>query len=378
MSLRPRPEIENLKACPHGGLNYAELRAVGLTPEAVLDFSVCTNPFPPSSRIRKVLHTAAIGQYPDSETTELRERLSERLAVPRDNIIAGSGTTELIRLIALAYFRPGDRVLLLEPTYGEYEIASLIVGAEPVKQKLRAEDNFAPGLAETLELIRRHHPRGVFIGNPNNPTGKYLSRREIETVRDALGDGLLVIDEAYVNFVPESWPSTGLISRGNVVILRSMTKDYALAGLRLGYAIARREIIRSLRQVCPPWNVNVMAQKIGAAVLGEADYLEQSKQKIGRAKEFLVGELSRLGCRVLPSEANFFLVRVGNAREFRTALLKHGIMVRDCASFGLPEYIRLAPRTLPECRKFITAIASVLSQIKQYNGSPDGQTYRYH
>jgi len=364
MSLRPRPEIENLKACPHGGLNYAELKAAGLTPKAVLDFSVCTNPFPPPSRIRKVLNTAAIGQYPDSETTEIRERLSAHLAVPRDNIIAGSGTTELIRLIALAYFRPGDRVLLLEPTYGEYEVACLIVGAEPVKQKLKAADNFAPSLEETLDLIRRHHPRGIFLGNPNNPTGKYLSRQEVETVRDALRDGLLVIDEAYVNFVPESWSSTGLISPGNVIILRSMTKDYALAGLRLGYAVAHREIIRSLRQVCPPWNVNVMAQKIGAAVLGEADYLEQSKQKIIKAKEFLVSELSRLGCRVLPSEANFFLVRVGNAREFRTALLKHGIMVRDGTSFGLPEYIRLAPRTMPECRKFITAIASVLSQFK--------------
>ena len=364
MSLRSRPEIENLKVCPHGGINYAELKAAGLTPGAVLDFSVCTNPFLPPPRIRKIFRTAAIGQYPDSETTELRERLSAHLAVPPDNILAGSGTTELIRLIALAYFQPGDRVLLLEPTYGEYEVACLIVGAEPVKQKLKAADNFALRLEETLDLIRRHHPRAAFICNPNNPTGKYLSRQEIATVRDALGDGLLVIDEAYVNFVPGSWPSTDLISPGNVIILRSMTKDYALAGLRLGYAIACREIIRSLRQVCPPWNVNVMAQKAGAAVLGEADYLERSKQKITKAKEFLVSELSRLGCQVLPSEANFFLVRVGNARELRTALLKHGIMVRDCASFGLPEYIRLAPRTLPECRKFITAIASVLSQIK--------------
>ncbi|MDP6825099.1 MAG: histidinol-phosphate transaminase, partial [Dehalococcoidales bacterium] len=266
MSLRPRPEIENLKACPHGGLNYAELEASGLTSEAVLDFSVCTNPFPPPPRVRKMLHTAAIGQYPDSETTEIRGRLSERLAVPRDNIIVGSGTTELIRLIALAYFQPGDRILLFQPTYGEYEMASLITSAEPVKQKLKAEDNFTPRLAETIELIRRHHPRAAFICNPNNPTSRYLSRQEVETVRDALGDALLIIDEAYVNFTLGSWSSIDLISTSNVVILRSMTKDYALAGLRLGYAIARREIIHSLRQVCPPWNVNVMAQKMGAAV----------------------------------------------------------------------------------------------------------------
>jgi len=359
MSLRPKSEIENLKICPHGGINYAELKAAGMTPEAILDFSVCTNPFPPPLRMKEILSTAAIGQYPDSETTELRERLSEHLAIPPENIIAGSGTTELIRLIALAYFGPVDRVLLFEPTFGDYEIACLIVGAEPVKQSLKAADNFAPRLEETVKLLQQHHARGVFICNPNNPTGKYLSRQEVETVLEALGDGLLILDEAYVNFVPESWAPADLISRGNVIILRSMTKDYALAGLRLGYAIASREIIITLRKVCPPWNVNIMAQKVGTTVLGEADYLAQSKQQISKAKEFLTGELCRLGFQVIPSEAHFFLVKVGNAGEFRTALLKHGILVRDCSSFGLPEYIRLAPRTMPECRKLIATIARV-------------------
>ena len=332
---------------------------MGLTPETVLDFSVCTNPFMPPPGIRKILDTIVIDQYPDSEATELRQRLSERLGVSTNNILVGSGTTELIRLIALTYFGQGDSVFIIEPTYGEYEVACQIVGAESVKHRARAEDNFAPKIGETTDFISQCHPRGVFICNPNNPTGKYLSRREVEAVLDAIGEGMLILDEAYVTFVENSWSSIELISRSNVVILRSMTKDHGLAGLRLGYAIASPEITGNMRRVCPPWNVNVIAQKIGALVLEDADYLEQSKRKIREAKEFLIDGLSRLGFQLLPSDAHYFLVKVGNAKEFRTALLKHGILVRDCNSFGLPEYVRIAPRTMPECRKLIAAIDSV-------------------
>jgi len=348
LSLQPRPEVEKLKVCPHGGVNYAELGAMGITPEAVLDFSVCTNPFMPPPRVREIIYTAPIEQYPDSEATEFRQRLSEKLGVSTDNILAGSGTTELIRLIALAYFRQEDRVLILEPTYGEYEVACQITGAKPIKQRGRAEDNFAPRLGETVNLIRQYHPRAVFIGNPNSPTGKYLTRQEVEMVLATDEDTLFILDEAYISFVDNSWSAIELTSQGNVIILRSMTKDYALAGLRLGYAIAKQEIINSLRRVCPPWNVNVIAQKAGVIALEDADYLEWSKRKIKKAKHFLVDELTQLGFQLLPSDANYFLVKVGNAKRFRTALLKHGILVRDCTSFGLPEYIRLDPRTMPE------------------------------
>jgi len=356
LSLQPRPELENLKVCHHGGINYAELRAVGITPEAVLDFSVCSNPFTSPPGVKKILNTIAIEQYPDSEATELRQRLSEKLGVTPENILAGSGVVELIRLIALTYFRQGEPVLILEPTFGEYEVACQIAGAKPVKQWMKAEDNFAPKIEETANLIRQHRPRAVFICNPNNPTGKYLSKQEIETILTASTDSLLILDEAYINFINNSWSAIALISQGNVIILRSMTKDYALAGLRLGYAVANKEIINSLRRVRPPWNVNLIAQKAGVIALEDVDYLKQSQKKIKQAKQYLIDELCRLGFSPLPSDTNFFLVRVANAKEFRTALLKHGILVRDCTSFGLPEHIRIAPRTMPECQKLIGAI----------------------
>jgi len=363
LPLRLRRVVEGLKTCEHGGvlqLKDAELKTLGIDPNEVLDFSVCTNPFMPPPGIKEIMSTISIERYPDSQSTELRQALSGHLAVLPENILVGSGTTELIRLIALNYFRRGDRVLLLEPTYGEYEVACRLAGARLVKHRARENDNFIPEMGEVVELLQNHRPRAVFICNPNNPTGKYLSRRDIETFLDNLEDSLLVLDEAYVAFVGESWNSLGLTERDNVVVMRSMTKDYGLPGLRLGYAVACREIIDSLRSVLPPWNVNSIAQKVGIAVLEEEEYLKQSLRQVQEAKRFLTGHLSRLGFKVLPSDTHYFLVKVSNATGCHRSLLKRGILVRDCTSFGLSEYIRVSPRTMSECVKLIEAFDSIL------------------
>ena len=359
---KPKPEVEKLKVCPHGGPNWAELEAMGLTPEEVIDFSVNSNPFPLPSGIKEIFDTIVIDRYPDSESTELKHCLSEKLGVAPDNILAGSGSMELIRLIATTYFGHGDSVLILEPTFGEYEIACQVVGTKILKQWGKAEDHFALRIEKTVSTIRRRCPRGIFICNPNNPTGQYLSQPQVEMVLDSSRDSLLILDEAYIAFTEGSWPSTDLISRGNVIILRSMTKDYALAGLRLGYAIASQEIIQNLRKVCSPWNVNVVAQKAGVIALKNTEHLKRCESKIRQAKQFLTDELCRLGFTVVPSKTNFFLVEVANAKAFHTALLRHGMLVRDCTSFGLPEYIRIAPRTMPECRKLIATIEALKSQ----------------
>lgn len=362
MSLRPRPEVANLAVCPHGGPDYAELRAMGLAPGEVLDFSVSANPFPSPPGVRRLLGTIDIERYPDTEATELRQCLAVKLGVAPGNIMAGNGAVELIRLIALTYFGHGDPVLILEPTFGEYRVACQVVGARVFSQRARAGDGFVPRIEAVVSLIRQHRPKGVFIGNPNSPTGQYLSRLEVQRVLDAVGDGLLVLDEAFIAFVDRGWSSLDLILSGNVIVVRSMTKDYSLAGLRLGYAVASEAIIRSLCRVRPPWNVNVVAQQAGVAALGEADYLEQCQKKIKEAKRFLVDELGRAGFPPMPSRVNFFLVKVGNGQRFRAALLRHGVLVRDCTSFGLPEYVRLAPRTLPECRRLIAVIHTLKSR----------------
>jgi len=282
----------------HGGIDHAEMKSLGIDPDRVLDFSVSTNPFMPPPGIREMLASLPIERYPDSSADELRRKLSIRLGMPPENILAGSGTTELIRAIALTYFRRGDPALLLEPTYDEYQIAARLSGARVIRHRAREADDFAPDIGEVVKLIKERRPRAVFVCNPNNPTGKYLARREIEAVLEATGDGLLVLDEAYVAFVAERWDPFDLTERGNTVVLRSMTKDYGLPGLRLGYAVARRDIVNSLRRVLPPWNVNIVAQGVGLAVLEKEDYLRQTLERVREAKKFLAGELAGLGFRV--------------------------------------------------------------------------------
>ena len=340
---------------------YQELASLGLKPEDVLDFSVSTNPFMPPPGIEAVLAGSAVQCYPDSRCTELAEKLASRLAVKTENILVASGTTELIRLAATTYFRRGDTVLLIEPTYGEYEPAIRLAGARPLKHCLREEALFSPDATAIRELVTNLRPRAVFLCNPNNPTGLLYSRKDIEDIVEVLGDTLLLLDEAYMTFTSKAgWYSLDLIDRANVVVMRSMTKDYGLPGLRLGYAVARPGIIETLRIALPPWNVNAPAQQAGLFVLDQADYLEQTLLRLNEAKDYLVRELTGLGLLVYPSKAGFFLVRVGNGTEFRRTLLEKGIMVRDCASFGLPACIRLAPRSIPDCEKLVAAVADIV------------------
>jgi histidinol-phosphate aminotransferase len=354
--LQPRPGIEKLVPGRHGGIDYLELNKLGILPENILDFSVSTNPFGPPPGIKEAINRASIDCYPDSESTELRSLLASKLNISPENLLVGSGSTELIRMVTSAYLGPDDPVIIPQPTYADYEVACHLVDAKVLKQPTQEAVNFKLNVAKTVGLIRKHHPKGIFLCNPNNPTGQYLSREEIKEILSAARDSVVILDEAYVAFTEGAWASTELMDCDNLVILKSMTKDYALAGLRLGYIIAPEPIISALKRIKSPWNVSSVAQAAGVFVLKADGYLDTCRIKIKQAKEFLVEGLKGLGLSPLPSHANFFLVKVGDATKFRQALLKHGIMVRDCTSFDLPNYIRLAPRPIAECQRLLSAI----------------------
>jgi histidinol-phosphate aminotransferase len=354
--LQPRPHIEKLVPARHGGIDYLELKKLGILPEDLLDFSVSTNPFGPPPGIKEAINRASVDCYPDSEATELRLLLASKLNISPENLLIGSGSTELIRLVATAYFGPDDLVIIPQPTYTDYEIACYLVDAEVLKQPTREAVNFRLNVAKTVGLIRKHYPKGIFLCNPNNPTGQYLSREEVKEILSVARDTMVILDEAYIAFTDSTWVSTELMNGNNLVVLRSMTKDYALAGLRLGYTIAPEPIISALKQVKPPWNVSSVAQVAGVFALKADGYLNTCRIKIKQAMEFLVEGLKGLGLSPLPSQTNFFLIKVSDAARLRQALLKDGIMVRDCTSFGLPNYIRLAPRTIAECRRLLSVI----------------------
>lgn len=357
--LRPKPEIAELRPGVHGGVSYLELNRLGISAEDVIDFSVSTNPFGPPDGLHEIISQASIDRYPDSEASELKRMLACTLNVKNANLVIGSGSTELIRLVTTAYLGPKDIIIIPNPTYGEYETAAVIAGARVVKFNMAETEKFYLEAADFAEMIQKHRPSGVFLCNPNNPTGQFLSQAEVEIILSASRNCLVVLDEAYVSFTENKWPSTDLINEGNLVIVRSMTKDYGLAGLRLGYAVAAAPIISTLEKIKPPWSVNTMAQAAGSYVLKAYNYLANCEAKIRDARIFLVNELQDLGFYILPSAANFFLVKVNDAAPFRQALLKKGYLVRDCSSFGLPHYIRLAARPINECRRLIAAIKEI-------------------
>ncbi len=354
--LSPKPNIEKIPLPAHGGIDYAEIRRLGISAEEVIDFSVSVNPFGPPPGIQSAISHASIDRYPDSASTEVREALAKKLKVSPDETIVGSGSTEIIRMIATAFFGPGDLVVIPQPTYGEYETACRIAGAELSKPSMTDEHGIRLSAPDLLSLIDQNPTKGMFLCNPNNPTGDYLSKEALRSLVGAAPNCLVVIDEAYIAFTDASWDSTDLIGTGHVIVVRSMTKDFALPGLRLGYAMASKQIVSVLNRVRPPWNVSSIAQGAALFVLGCDSYLKSCSTKLEESKRFLVAGLKERGFDPLPSQANFFLVKVGDASGFRRALLSRGIIVRDCTSFGLPAYVRLAPRTIGECQKLLSAI----------------------
>ena len=357
----PSPRLRDLAPCPHGSIGEAELQALGLDRDAVIDFSASTNPLGPSPRVGEALAELEVGRYPDDGAAALRRALAAQTGLDGSSLLAGNGSSELIWLLALAYLDPGDRVLVVGPTFGEYARAARIAGATVTEWRADAVTGFRPDLPALRATIGQLQPKITFLCNPNNPTGVLLGQAEIERLRSATSS-LLVLDEAYIGFAREPPPTLDLIGDGRHVVLRSLTKDYALTGLRLGYVAAAPKVIEALRRVRPPWSVNAAAQVAGIAALGDTVHLERSLAALDEAKAYLLAELPRLGVRVLPSAANFLLVEVGDAAAFRQRLLRRGCVLRDCASFGLPAYVRVGVRTLPECRRLVGAIATELAE----------------
>lgn len=344
----------------HGGLRAWELRGLGLSPEEVLDFSASVNPLGPPPGLRDVLAQVDVSGYPDPEGLALREALSDLLGLGIECITLGNGSTEVVHLLARAFLTPGDAVVILSPTFGEYEVACRLAGARIIKEVATEAEAFHWDLPRIGRQIRETMPRIVFLCNPNNPTGVYLDQASVESLAQAATPGLLALDEAYLPFIEQPWDSRPLLGRGNVVLLRSMTKDYALPGLRLGYALAPAEVSASLVINQPSWSVNSLAQAAGLAALAHQGHVERGRRCVAEGKAYLQRHLGDLGLKVWPSAANFLLIEVGDGAALRARLLRQKVCVRDCTSFGLPRYIRVGIRTMPECQRLIEALTHVL------------------
>jgi L-threonine-O-3-phosphate decarboxylase len=360
----PIPRAPSLARVEHGGPDFAELAALGIRPDGLLDFSVNKNPLGASPRALRALALVDPSAYPDPRCLRLRAGLAAAHDVPPEEVLPGNGSVELIWLLAQVYLAPGDVALVVGPTFGEYEAAARQAGAGVTRADAQEVDAFRPDPARIADTIRRAAPRLVYLCNPNNPTGQALEAGEVRQLLDALGDGLLVVDEAYVELadgVESVAPLRGDDRR--LVVLRSLTKSHGLAGLRLGYLLADRAVTESLGSARPPWSVSSFAQAAGVAALGDEEHVERGRQLARRARAWLVDRLERLGLHCVPTRTSYWLVRVGDGRRVREELLRRGILVRDTRSFGLPAYIRVAARPIEECERLLAVLGGLISSV---------------
>lgn len=358
MAIQARSQIWEVPIAVHGAPDHAELRRLGLRPADILDFSSNINAYGPSPTMREVIARTPLDRYPDEEALALRAAVGEHLGVEPQRVLAGNGSSELIWLAASALLRPHDRVLVFGPTFAEYGRMAALMSTD-LKEQLAAEsNNFILSPSEIADAIDTWQPRLVFLCNPNNPTGTAHAAQKIINCASSHPNSIFIADESYIAFAPDLGTAAHA-ELNNVLVLRSMTKDYSLAGLRLGYAVGSKELIAALSRARPPWSVNALAQAAGVAALRDQKHLLRSLELLATAKSELMAALADLGMKVLPSAAPFFLVRVGDGAAVRRALLHQAILVRDCASFGLPHYIRICTRRPEENARLVAALREV-------------------
>jgi len=348
----------------HGGIDPGEFERLGFDPATMLDFSVNSNPYGPSPAVWDALRSVDLSRYPDRACLDLRRLiLTHELAdieLAIDTIVCGNGAAELIWAIARAMLAPGKRAVILGPTFGEYSVACEAAGAEVRSYPAHPLIDVAPDRDAITAWLEGARPALVWLCNPNNPTGHWWSENTVrglaETCR-TLG-AHLVIDEAYWRFlVPvESFSAVHLVPDGGVTVIRALTKDFALAGLRLGYLVTNPTTADTVRAQLPSWNVSGPAQAVGVAALRDREHLNTTLTALSHERHAFFAALSESGSSVVPSRTHYCLIAVGNAKATRSRLLTRGLLVRDCASFGLPCHIRVATRLSGEWQKLVAAL----------------------
>jgi histidinol-phosphate aminotransferase len=304
-------------------------------------------------------------RYPDGNGYYLKKRLSKHLGVEESCIVLGNGSNEIIDLIIRTFVQPGEEVLMSEPTFLVYPLMTQAVGARAVKVP---QKSFAHDLEAMAELVTTN-TRVVFLDNPNNPSGTVISRKDFEYLRSQIPeDVIVVLDEAYIEFTDAEQTMTGLEylnAPSPVISLRTFSKAYGLAGLRVGYGIMPAEVADYLNRTRQPFNVNSLAQVAALAALDDKEFLRETQKVVREGLAFLYAELDKLKLRTHATQANFFLIEVGyDGRKVYEAMLRRGVIVRAMNAYGLDKYIRISVGRQEENQKFVESLKEVLTELE--------------
>ncbi len=328
--------------------------------KSVVKLASNENPYGPSPKVVQAIANAAreLNRYPDGDCFYLREALAKKLKVNPKQFIFGNGSDEIIVFAARAFLKPGDEVVIAKPSFLIYKLASKIEGAKIKEVPLNKD--FRYNLAAMKKAVTRK-TKIVFLGNPDNPAGWYFTAHEIRAFLKGLPQNTLVfIDEAYYEYVAQKDYADSLKilrSNKNVIVTRTFSKMYGLAGLRVGYGIAHPEVVDYLDRVREPFNVNTLAQVGAVAVLKDKAYYKALARKIERQRQYLYKNLRALNLSFVESCTNFILIKVGTrASSIVRALLKKGVIVRDMSAWGMKDYLRVSIGKATENKKFIKAL----------------------
>ncbi len=347
----------------HGGDPRYYFKKFGISERSVIDFSVNVNPFGPPDSVKKIWKDLfkKIHLYPTLTGEGVKKFYKKRLSIPENFILPGNGSTEIIYLLPKAL--DIEKIAILKPSYYDYERAFKIAGKKIVSVYINPFRSDQKNLREKI-LHAIYSSDAVFIGRPNNPVGYLVSKETIIEISKEFPKKWIIVDEAFIQFVKD-WEKKTLMSEeipGNVLVIHSLTKFYALAGIRIGALIAKEDVIRGVSEKKEPWTVNIIAESI-AEVLSECyEYEKRTVDFVEREKERIVRKLDTAVIDPIKGEANFILCRYrGDIERLILELLKKGIYIRDCRNFdGLEgNFFRIAIRKKEENEKLISAITNI-------------------
>jgi len=326
------------------------------------------NPFGPSPAAVEAMLKALgnLHRYPDGSCYYLTEALANHMGVAAEQIVFGNGSNEVIEFLVKAFVREGDEVITSHPSFLMYQKFVQVRGGNNHVVELA---DMSHDLEHIADLVSPK-TKLIFIDNPNNPTGTLLEQDRLEGFLSILPDHVLVVlDEAYIDFVDEdryydTLPLVGdALDRCGVVLLRTFSKAYGLAGMRLGYGLMAPVLAECLHKVRQPFNVNLVAQQGALAALGDVDFYRKTLQETAAGKRFLMDGVEALGCTTYPSQSNFFLIDVhGDATRLYETMLSKGVIIRSMKAYGYPTFIRINVGTKQENRRFLETLARALKE----------------
>jgi histidinol-phosphate aminotransferase len=299
-------------------------------------------------------------RYPDPSSEGLRMAIADKFECSPDCIVAGSGSDQMISVIANAFIDTGDRVIVPSPSFDMYRISSVIAGADVVCYDLAQADDFRYDIPKLTGMIKELSPKIVFICSPNNPTGNTMSNENIVEIIKAAADSVIVIDEAYVEFADCSFTKEA-VGYDNVIVLRTFSKAYGLAGLRCGFSVSCEEMARQLLKTLPPYNLNRFTQFAAKAVLEDDDENERRILYIKNERDRIYNSISGIrGLKIYPSSANYLLVRSLDGTDLYEELIKRGIRIRKFTDKRLLEdHYRISIGSMEENDAVIKSILDV-------------------